>query len=157
MISNLNKFSLVIWAVSLLLFAGSCKKDKDANDETPAAVAPKLSAQVDGVAFAASTIELNEDNGIYTLSGFNNADKSITLVFNSTAEGTYILTFDEVSMLYTAGALSWTGGPSANGTITITDNANGKLKGTFQAVLDELLMTGTSVQITSGQFEGIAY
>lgn len=134
-----------------------CKKDDKKEEETSTATTPKLSASIDGSSFNATAIELGEEDGIYTLSGIASGDRTLTLVFNSTAEGTYTLNFDDVSMLYTVGAVAWTAGPSANGTITITDNANGKLKGTFQAVLDELLFTGTTVNVTSGTFEGIAY
>jgi Family of unknown function (DUF6252) len=149
-----QRWTLLVFCA--LAFMG-CKKDDGNKEETPSNVSPKLSAQVDGNSFTATTIALDEEDGIYTLSGLAAGDKTITLVFNNTNEGNYTLTFDEVSMVYSVGAIAWTGGPTAGGSITITDNANGKLKGNFQAVLDELLWTGTSVQITSGIFEGIAY
>jgi Family of unknown function (DUF6252) len=144
---------LLSFAIALL----SCKKDDENKEETPAVTNPILTAQIDGVAFNASAIELGQEDGIYTLSGIGSGDKTLTLIFNNTAIGTYTLTFDEVSMMYSVGAVTWTGGPTAAGTITISNNANGKLSGSFQAVLDELMFTGTSVQITSGSFEGIAY
>lgn len=157
MINPLNTKSTWILALFLTFAVAGCKKDGEKEEETPASTAPKLTATVDGTNFNATVIELDEEDGIYTLSGIGAGDKTLTLVFNTTAEGTYTLDFDEVSMLYSVGAVTWTGGPSANGTITITDNANGKLKGSFQAALDELVFTGTTVNITSGTFQGIAY
>jgi hypothetical protein len=157
MINKLSYFRGFFFTSILAITVMSCKKNDESKEEDTPATTPKLTAQVDGTAFNASTIALDETDGIYTLSGIAAGDKTMTLIFNSTAEGTYTLNFDEVSMLYSVGAITWTGGPSASGTITITDNSNGKLKGTFSATLDELIMTGTTVSITSGAFEGIAY
>jgi hypothetical protein len=157
MISNLSRYSTTLILLLFVIAAGSCKKDDSKDEDISTNVPAKLTANIDGDAFTATTIALDNQDGLYTLSGLAAGNKTLTLVFNTTSEGTYPLTFDEVSMLYSVGAIAWTGGPSASGTITITDNANGKLKGTFQAVLDELIFTGTSVSIASGVFEGIAY
>jgi Family of unknown function (DUF6252) len=157
MINNLRHFRGLLFSLSLAFMMMSCKKNDDTKEEDTASSTPKIIAQVDGNAFNATTIALDETDGIYTMTGIAAGDKTITLIFNSTAEGTYTLNFDDVSMLYSVGAITWTGGPASSGTITITDNANGKLKGTFNANLDELIMTGTTVSITSGSFEGIAY
>jgi hypothetical protein len=157
MIRSLNRKTAWVVLLFLTIVAAGCKKDDKKEDETPSSSTPKLSASIDGSNFNATAIELGEEDGVYTLSGIASGDRTLTLVFNTTSEGTYALNFDDVSMLYSAGAVAWTVGPSANGTITITDNANGKLKGTFQATLDELLFTGTTVNVTSGTFEGIAY
>jgi hypothetical protein len=157
MISNLTRYSSVLILLFFAVAASSCKKDDSKDEDNSTSVPAKLTASIDGDAFTATTIALDYQDGLYTLSGLAAGNKTLTLVFNTTTEGTYPLTFDEVSMLYSVGAIAWTGGPSASGSITITDNANGKLKGTFQAVLDELIFTGTSVNIASGVFEGIAY
>ena len=113
-----------------------CKKDDKKEEETPAATTPKLSASIDGSSFNATAIELGEEDGIYTLSGIASGDRTLTLVFNSTAEGTYTLNFDDVSMLYTVGAVARTDGQSANGTITITVTSNGTPKGPFHTSVD---------------------
>jgi hypothetical protein len=157
MIRSLYQKSAWITLLFVTFIVAGCKKDDKKEEDTATPVSPKLSATIDGSPFNATVVELGEEDGIYTLSGIAAGDKTLTLVFNSTAEGTYTLDFGDVSMLYSVGAVTWTAGPSANGTITITDNANGKLKGTFQANLDELIFTGTTVNVTSGSFEGIAY
>jgi Family of unknown function (DUF6252) len=157
MINNLRHFRSLFFASMLTVMVMSCKKNDEVKDEDTTSTTPKIMAQVDGTSFNATTIALDETDGIYTMTGIAAGDKTMTLIFNSTAEGTYTLNFDDVSMLYSVGAITWTGGPASSGTINITDNANGKLKGTFSANLDELIMTGTTVSITSGSFEGIAY
>jgi hypothetical protein len=151
--NNLLAFAILIIGI-VLIFASSCKKDdkEDDNNVTPVST-DKITATIGGNAFVATDIIRQSNYGNLVITGLDNIKSLGICLFDTLKVGTYSLgQFGTKCNLQHAPNINGTEiYSSISGTLVLTEfSATGKIKGTFNAVLNKINKKGTNINITNG-------
>lgn len=136
-----------------------CKKDdeKDPIVETPVNNTISLNAQTGASSYVAAAWQHSMIDDLHVFTTQSLDGRSITIMMSDLSVGTRAFNFDDPAITYTTGSIVFDAGNSANGSITITSNTGSRISGTFQCTLNNLTQLGTSIDITNGTFNALAY
>jgi Family of unknown function (DUF6252) len=134
---NINVTKAVLaFALITLTFIG-CKKAKDETDECVIATS-KLTATINGSDWCANKTLFADDAILITISGIRDDGSTLTLEFDSTEVGTYIIKGDTNHILYTdALAMGYETTSDNTGSLTVTENnkSENRFKANFSVTL----------------------
>jgi hypothetical protein len=143
------------------IILGSCaKKENESDDITEATEvqsSPNMSWRVNAgeIAFDADTTtytyDFDESLGLHVMSATDNEGRSLTLMMANLSPGTYEVDFDSTILIWQSGTNIYNGGFNPQGEIVISENANNKIKGTFEASVFSFT-TASEIDLTSGTF-----
>jgi hypothetical protein len=143
------------------ILLGSCKKKEEDQEQTTSttetAASPNMSwtASTGEVTFAADTTsysyDYDESLGLHVLSASDDAGRVLTFMMASIDPGTYEVDFDSTIVIWTVGTNIYNGGFNPQGEIIITENANNRIKGTFEATVFSFT-TASEVSFSNGAF-----
>lgn len=159
----MNRFKIKTLITTLLvlpLVFNACKKEENKQDDdvtTTAAPSPIMSWKMStgDINFTADTTTYNyvfdEELGMHVLSAADASGRNLTFMLASVEPGTYEVDFDSTIVIWQIGTNVYNGGFNPQGEINITENAGGKIRGTFEATVFSFT-TASEVEINSGTF-----
>jgi hypothetical protein len=147
------------------MMLGSCKKNEEDQEETSSNTetlpSPNMSwtASTGEVSFSADTTSysyaFDESLGLHVLSASDDAGRVLTFMMANVDPGTYEVDFDSTIVIWTVGTNIYNGGFNPQGEIIITENANNRIRGTFEATLFSFT-TASEVTLSNGAFNRLA-